>query len=213
MELILFGAPGVGKGTQAKILAEKSNLFHISTGDILREAIKNGTDLGKTAKSIVEKGELVPDDIMGGIVKEVLLSDKCKNGFILDGFPRTVEQAIILDSIFEELNLKNIKLLIVDAEDSILIDRISGRKLCKSCGFILSKGTQLIDNKCPSCGAVDSFIKRKDDDEEVIKRRLKIYHETTKPVLDFYKGKMTQIVVDGTQDIEKVTEDILAKLA
>jgi len=212
MEIILFGAPGVGKGTQAKILAEKKKLFHISTGDILREAIKNNTELGQTAKSIVEKGELVPDNIMGGIVKEVLRSDRCKNGFILDGFPRTVAQAVILDTVFAELNIENVKLLIVGAEDSILIDRISGRKLCKSCGFILSKGALLIDNKCPSCSAVDSFIKRKDDDEEVIKRRLKIYHETTKPVLDYYNGKLTEIVVDGTQEIEKVTADILAKL-
>ncbi len=212
MELILFGAPGVGKGTQAKILAEKNKLFHISTGDMLREAVKNETELGKTAKSIMEKGELVPDSIIAAIVREVLLSDKCKNGFILDGFPRTVEQAVILDSIFTELNLKDVKLVIVDAEDSILIDRISGRKLCKSCGFILSKGALLIDNKCPNCKSVDSFIKRKDDDEEVIKRRLKIYHETTKPVLDYFKGKLTEIVVDGTQEIENVTADILVKL-
>lgn len=212
MELILFGAPGVGKGTQAKILAEKKNLFHISTGDILREAVKNGTELGKSAKQIMDKGELVPDSIMAGIVREVLQSDKCKNGFILDGFPRTVEQAAILDTIFTELKFKDLKLVIVDADDSILIDRISGRKLCKSCGFILSKGALLVDNKCPSCGAVDSFIKRKDDDEEVIKRRLKIYHETTKPVLDFYKGRISKIVVDGTQEIDKVTADILAEL-
>lgn len=213
MELILFGAPGVGKGTQAKILAERKKLFHISTGDILRQAVKNETELGKTVKSIVEKGELVPDNVIAAIVKEVLLDDKCKNGFILDGFPRTVKQAVILDHIFKEIDIKNAKLVIIDADDSILIDRISGRRLCKSCGFILSKETFLIENKCPSCGAVDSFIKRKDDEEEVVKIRLNIYHETTKPVLDYYKGKTAEIRVDGMQEIEKVTSDILAKIA
>jgi adenylate kinase len=212
MELILFGAPGVGKGTQAKILAEKYKLFHISTGDILREAVKNETQMGKSAKAIMEKGELVPDIIMAGIVKEALQSERAKNGFILDGFPRTVAQAEILDSIFKELNLKNVKLVIVAAEDSILIDRITGRRICTTCGFILSKGDKLIDSKCPKCGSVDSFIKRKDDDEEVIKRRLAIYHEQTSPVLDFYKGKTIEICVDGTQQIEKVTLDIQSKL-
>jgi len=213
MELILFGAPGVGKGTQAKILAEKYKLFHISTGDILREAVKNETEMGKSAKAIMDKGELVPDNIMAGIVKEALQSERAKNGFILDGFPRTVAQAEILDSIFNELNLKNVKLVIVDAEDSILIERITGRRICTTCGFILSKGDQLVDKKCPKCGSVDSFVKRKDDDEEVIKRRLAIYHEQTRPVLDFYKGKTSEICVDGTQQIEKVTLDIQSKLA
>lgn len=212
MEIILFGAPGVGKGTQAKILADMNKLFHISTGDILREAVKNGTELGKEAKSIMEKGELVPDTIMAGIVKEALKSDKAKNGFILDGFPRTVEQAKLLDAIFGELNIKNVKLVIVDAEDSILIDRITGRRICKVCGFILSKGDVLKDDKCPSCGGVDSFIKRKDDNEEVVKTRLKIYHESTRPVLDYFKGKFGTITVDGTQEIEKVTKDIIEKL-
>lgn len=212
MELILFGAPGVGKGTQAKILAEKYSLFHISTGDILREAVKNETELGKEAKAIMEKGELVPDTIMAGIVKEALKSERAKNGFILDGFPRTVEQAKILHSIFDELKISNIKLVIVDAEDSILIDRITGRRICTVCGFILSKGDQLTDNKCPKCATVDSFIKRKDDNEEVVKRRLAIYHEQTSPVLDFYKGKTIAIKVDGTQEINKVTSDIVAKL-
>lgn len=212
MELILFGAPGVGKGTQAKILAEKNKLFHISTGDILREAVKNGTELGKAAKSIMEKGELVPDEIIAGIVKEALQSERAKNGFILDGYPRTVDQAKMLDTIFTELNIKNVKLVIVDAEDAILIDRITGRKICTSCGYILSKGDVLKDNKCPKCGNIDSFIKRKDDNEEVVKRRLAIYHEDTIPVLDYFKGKAEYISVDGTQEIEKVTQDILAKL-
>ncbi len=213
MKLILFGAPGVGKGTQAKILADKNNLFHISTGDILREAIKNGTELGRTAKSIVDKGDLVPDNIIAGIVKEALQSPKAKNGFILDGFPRTVDQAKILDDIFKELNINDVTLVIVDAEDSILIERITGRRICTVCGYILSQGTELPDNRCPSCKAENSFVKRKDDDEEVIKRRLRIYHETTKPVLDYYKGTKNSFTVDGTLPIEKVTENILANLS
>lgn len=212
MKLILFGAPGVGKGTQAKILADMNKLFHISTGDILREAVKNGTEMGKAAKSIMEKGELVPDEIIAGIVKEALQSEKAKNGFILDGYPRTIDQAKMLDKIFTELNIKDVKLVIVDAEDSILIDRITNRKICTVCGYILSKGDVLKDNKCPACGTIDSFAKRKDDNEEVVKRRLSIYHESTTPVLDYFKGKTESITVDGTQQIEKVTQDILAKL-
>ena len=212
MKLILFGAPGVGKGTQAKILAEKKGLYHISTGDILREAVKNQTELGKIAKSIMEKGDLVPDQILAGIVKETLQSDKAKNGFILDGYPRNVEQAKMLDKIFQELNIKDVELVIVDADDNILIDRITGRRVCTVCGYILSKDAKLIDNKCPSCQSVDSFVKRKDDNEEVVKNRLKIYHEMTRPVLDFYKDNTKTITVDGTQPIEKVTADILAKL-
>ncbi len=213
MELILFGAPGVGKGTQAKILAEKNNLFHISTGDILREAVKNGTELGKAAKSIMDKGELVPDEIMAGIVKEALTSKRAANGFILDGFPRTPEQARMLDNIFSELHFNNIKLVLVDAEDHILIERISGRRICTHCSYIVSKDDELPGDKCPSCGAVNSFIKRKDDDEAVITRRLKIYHETTKPVIDYYADHMDIIHVDGTQPIETVTRDIESKIA
>lgn len=213
MELILFGAPGVGKGTQAKILAEKNNLFHISTGDILREAVKNGTELGKAAKSIMDKGELVPDEIMAGIVKEALGSERAANGFILDGFPRTPEQARMLDKIFSELHFKNIKLVLVDADDSILIDRVSGRRVCTNCSYIVSMDIELPEEKCPSCGAVKSFIKRKDDDEEVVKRRLRIYHETTKPVLDYYADHMEIIHVDGTQPIDVVTLDIESKIA
>lgn len=213
MELILFGAPGVGKGTQAKILAEKNNLFHISTGDILREAVKKGTELGKAAKSIMDKGELVPDEIMAGIVKEALGSERAANGFILDGFPRTPEQARMLDKIFSELHFKNIKLVLVDADDSILIDRVSGRRVCTHCSYIVSMDIELPEDKCPSCGAVKSFIKRKDDDEEVVKRRLRIYHETTKPVLDYYADHMEIIHVDGTQPIDVVTLDIESKIA
>lgn len=212
MQIIIFGAPGVGKGTQAKLLATKLNLAHISTGDILREAIKNETEMGLKAKEIVQSGGLVPDEIVGGIVKETLQTDKCKNGFILDGFPRTINQANILSKILSELNNDKLYLIKLNADDEEIIRRLSNRLVCSKCGNIVSKDEVTENFKCPSCGAVDSYIKRPDDDEEVIKRRLSVYHETTAPVFDYYKNKATIIEVDGTQSIENVTNDILEKI-
>ncbi|MEJ5350006.1 MAG: adenylate kinase [Melioribacteraceae bacterium] len=212
MQIIIFGAPGVGKGTQAKILASKLNLAHISTGDILRDAIKNETELGLKAKEIVQSGGLVPDEIVGGIVKETLKEERCKNGFILDGFPRTINQAEILSKILSELNNEKLYLIKLDADDNVIINRLSNRLVCSQCGNILNKDEVTENFKCPSCGAVNSYIKRKDDDEEVIKKRLQVYHETTSPVFDYYKDKAFIIEVDGTQSIENVTNDILKKL-
>lgn len=212
MQIIIFGAPGVGKGTQAKILASKLNLAHISTGDILRDAIKNETELGRKAKEIVQSGGLVPDEIVGGIVKETLKEERCKNGFILDGFPRTINQAEILSKILSELNNEKLYLIKLDADDNVIISRLSNRLVCSQCGNILNKDEVTENFKCPSCGAINSYFKRKDDDEEVIKKRLQVYHETTSPVFDYYKNKADIIEVDGTQSIENVTKDILKKL-
>lgn len=212
MQIIIFGSPGVGKGTQAKILASKLSIAHISTGDILREAIKNKTELGLQAKAIVDSGELVPDNIMAGIIREVLKQDQCKNGFILDGFPRTIAQANLLETILTELGSAKKFLIKLDADDNIIINRITNRMVCNVCGNILIK-TEVKENfVCPVCKSVNSYVRRKDDDEEVIKRRLKVYHETTAPVFHFYEGKATIIEIDGTQNIEKVTMDILLKL-
>lgn len=212
MRIIIFGAPGVGKGTQAKILANKLNIIHISTGDILREAIKSGTELGLKAKSIVESGGLVPDEIVAGIIRDVLNDEKSKNGFILDGFPRTINQAEILENIFHELNIVNFYLVKLEAADEIIIDRITNRLVCSSCGNILNKEAVTENFVCPKCGAQNSYIKRKDDDEEVIKRRLKLYREQTAPVFNFYKDKAKIVEVDGTQSIEEVTKEILDSL-
>ena len=212
MQIIIFGSPGVGKGTQAKILASKLSIAHISTGDILREAIKNKTDLGLKAKAIVDCGELVPDDIMGGIIRDVLKHDRCKNGFILDGFPRTIAQANLLETILAEVGSSKKYLIKLDSDDNIIIRRITNRMVCNVCGNILNK-TEVKENfVCPVCKSQNSYMKRKDDDEDVIKRRLKVYHETTAPVFEFYKGKASIIAIDGTQTIETVTNKILAQL-
>jgi adenylate kinase len=202
----------VGKGTQAKILAAKLEIAHISTGDILREAIKNETELGLKAKSIVESGGLVPDEIVAGMLKDALVNDKCKNGFILDGYPRTVNQAMILDTIFKELGLSSILLVKLDADDSIMINRITNRMVCSVCGNIAIKSEITNDFICPNCKSVNSYITRKDDTVEVVTKRLKVYHEQTSPVLEYYDGKVKIISVDGTKAINEITEDILAKL-
>lgn len=212
MRIIIFGAPGIGKGTQAKIISSKYNIPHISTGDILRDSMKKGTELGQKASAIVERGELVPDDIMGGIVRETLMSDKCKNGFILDGFPRTIAQAEILEKVLAEISNEKLFLVKLESEDSVIIDRLTNRLTCNSCGNIIIKNQYSENFVCPVCKSVDSYYKRKDDDEAVIKRRLKIYHETTAPVFDYYKTKIPNIEVDGTLSIEGVTEKITAQL-
>ena len=212
MQIIIFGAPGVGKGTQAKLLASKLGIAHISTGDILREAIKKETELGVKAKAIVEKGELVPDDIMAGIILEVLKEDKCKSGFILDGFPRTIEQAKILDKIFVQLYTEKPFIIKLNVDDSIIIDRLTNRLVCSKCGNIIRKNEYKEDYTCHICKSISSYYKRKDDDEEVIKRRLKVYHETTAQVFDYYSGKTHVIEVDGTKSVEVVTNKILGML-
>lgn len=212
MHIIIFGAPGVGKGTQAKILAMKLGIAHISTGDILREAIKKETDLGKKAKEIVESGGLVPDEIMAGMIKDVLLNERCKNGFILDGFPRTIQQAYILNKIFSELNFGKPILIKLDAKDEIIISRLSNRLVCSKCGNIIVNTDYTKNYSCPVCKSNNSYIKRKDDDEEVVRRRLKVYHETTAPVFEFYQDKATIIEIDGSQEIDYVTSNILEKM-
>ncbi len=211
-QIIMFGAPGAGKGTQAKILAGKLNVPHISTGDILRNAVAQKTELGLKAKEIMEKGELVPDEIMVGIVKNVLFSDSCKEGYILDGFPRTLNQAKLLDEIIEQLNNGYPVIIKLLVDDEVIIQRLSMRRVCKVCGTIVNLNQIENPNKCPNCGAENSFVKRDDDKEEVIRRRLRVYHETTQPVLEYYKNKTEIIVVDGAQPVDNVTENILKKL-
>lgn len=209
MRIIIFGAPGAGKGTQAKILAEKYQIPHISTGDILREAIAEGTELGKKAADIVNRGELVPDDIMGGIIKDVLKSDKCKNGFILDGFPRTIAQADLLCSIFEELNLNDVVLIKLTVKDEVVIERLTSRRTCSNCGTIVNLLNLEDKNKCPNCGAVGTLMQRKDDNKDVIKNRLNIYRESTSPVFEFLRDKLKIVSIDGSKSVEEVTADIL----
>ncbi len=212
MEIIIFGAPGVGKGTQAKIISTKLNIPHISTGDILRDAINRKTVMGLKAQEIVEKGELVPDDVVAGIVNDVLQDPKCKNGFILDGFPRTLAQAEILQPILQKLKIVNPYIVSLDAEDSVIIERLSQRRLCTNCKNIVSNKEIIGENTCPKCGSVGTLIQRKDDDVEVIKRRVEVFHNSTAPVFEFYKAIAKVIIIDGTLPINDVTEKIFQEL-
>jgi len=211
MRIILFGAPGVGKGTQAKILSTKLNIPHISTGDILRDAIEMKTPLGMEAKKLMDKGELVPDDIMVGIIRETLKGEKSKNGFILDGFPRTVAQAKELDKLLNELNMHQKKIVAMTADEEEIVKRLTNRKACKNCNYILALD-EIKDNNCPNCGAKDSLYQRSDDKEEVIKKRLFIFNSTTKPVLNYYELYSNVIYINGIGQVEEVNQRILSRL-
>lgn len=212
MHIILFGSPGVGKGTQAKLISKNLDIPHISTGDILRKAVKEQTELGKKAGEIMAQGHLVPDDLMISLIKNVLTSDECKNGFILDGFPRTTIQAEALDKLFEEIKIIDVVLVDITADENEIIKRLSNRRACKVCGniFILKD----IEDKdtCPVCGAKNSFYLRNDDKEDVIKNRLKIFDSTTKPVLKYYENKGRVINVNGLDTIENVYSNIVEAL-
>lgn len=212
MRLILFGSPGVGKGTQAKIISKNLNIPHISTGDILRKAVKEQTELGKRAGEIMARGELVPDDLMIGLIKEVLTSDECKDGFILDGFPRTTIQAEALDRLFTQIGINNAILVHITADEKEIIKRLNNRRACKECGniFVL-KDIEGLDT-CPNCGAKSSFYLRDDDREDVIKNRLDVFNSTTLPVLDYYDNKGRVIEVNGFDTIDNVNKKIVDSL-
>jgi adenylate kinase len=209
MQFILFGSPGVGKGTQAKIFSAKFNIPHISTGDILRQAVKDKTPLGVKAKQIMDNGELVSDDIMIGIIKETLSAVICKNGFILDGFPRTLEQAMAFDLMLKELNISDIYLMYLTANEDEIVRRLTNRRACKACDSIFIYSEIKDSNVCPNCGAKDSFYLRDDDKEDVIRNRLRVFESTTKPVLSYYEKQNKVIYVNGLDPINKVTESIL----
>jgi adenylate kinase len=212
MRLILFGSPGVGKGTQAKIISQNFDIPHISTGDILRQAAKDQTELGKQAGEIMAKGQLVPDDLMIGLIKDVLTSDRCKKGFILDGFPRTIIQAEALDRLFNQIGIDNVLLVNIIADENEIIKRLNNRRACKACGNIFAlKDIEGLD-ACPVCGAKDSFYLRNDDKEEVIKKRLDVFDSTTKPVLGYYKNNGRVITVNGFDTIENVNKQIVESL-
>lgn len=212
MRLIFFGSPGVGKGTQAKILTSKINIPHISTGDILRQAVKDKTPLGLKAKEIMNRGELVPDEIMIGIIKDTLQKDYCKKGFLLDGFPRTIAQAEAFDNLLNQLAIKDIYLVYLSADENEIVHRLTNRRACKACDslFIYSEIKDL--KKCPKCSADNSFYLRDDDKEEVIRKRLEVFRNETKPVLNHYdqQGKVIEVVASGS--IEEVTGKLFKAL-
>ena len=206
MNIIFLGAPGAGKGTQAAIISEKLNIPTVSTGNIIREALKNQTDMGKKAKEYVDKGQLVPDEIVIGIVKERIQKDDCKNGFILDGFPRTTAQAEALDN----MNVKIDKVIDINVTDELIYSRMSGRRVCLKCGATYNINTDCkpkSDGICDKCG--DNLVQRKDDHPDTVKERLKVYYDQTEPLKEFYKkqGKFAQI--DGEKPLKDATNDII----
>ena len=212
MNLILFGAPGVGKGTQAASLAKIFNLTHISTGEIFREAIANHTEMGVLAASYISKGNLVPDDETVKIVRERLTQEDCKNGFILDGFPRTLPQAECLDRICLELNMKIDHVIDIEVNKDELIKRLSGRRVCKSCGasYHVMFNPSKVDGVCDKCNG--ELYTRKDDNIESVAVRLQTYEASTKPLIEFYNQKGLLVEINGQQEINEVLNEIVEKI-
>ena len=209
MQILLMGPPGAGKGTQAVKLVEKFSIPQISTGDMFRAAVKEGTELGKKAKACMEAGTLVPDEVTVGIVRERLAKNDCKNGFILDGFPRTVEQAEALQKILEELGKSLTKVLNIHVPAEHLIERAVGRRICKTCGatYHVKFNPPKSDDACDNCGG--QLYQRADDNEETMKKRLSVYEESTRPLIDYYKKIGVYAEIDGRQPIENVTEELV----
>lgn len=208
MNIMLFGAPGAGKGTQAKPIMDRYGIPQISTGDILRAAIKNGTTMGLEAKKYMDDGKLVPDSTMIGIIKDRIVEKDCEKGFILDGFPRTIPQAEALEKIMTELNLKLDKVISLKVPDEIISARVVGRRVCPNCGasFHIENLKPKKENICDYCGT--ELVHRKDDNIETVSNRLKSYHEQTAPLLDFYKERKILAEVDGTLGLSVVSEKI-----
>lgn len=201
--LILLGAPGVGKGTQAKRLEERFHLAHISTGDMLRDALREGASIGLEAKSHMEKGELVPDEVIINLVKERLQNGDCKNGFILDGFPRNVSQAEKLDELLENMSQKIDAVLSIQVSNEEIIGRLSRRLVCNQCGYVVMPDDKLqAGDGCPKCAG--SIIRRKDDEPESIRRRLEVYEEKTRSLIRYYQGRGLLRVVDGVGSMDDI---------
>lgn len=208
MNLILMGAPGAGKGTQSAKISEKWNIPAVSTGDMLRAAVKEGTELGVTAKSYMDAGKLVPDEVVIGIIKDYLSSDKCKNGFILDGFPRSIPQAQALDKMGVRIDAA----LSIEVADEKIVERMSGRRICSGCGasyHVVYNAPQTAD-VCDSCSS--SLYTRDDDAAETVLNRLKTFHETTEPLKDYYAAKGLLITVEGREKVEDTTAAVMSAL-
>lgn len=213
MKIVMLGAPGAGKGTQAKRIAEKYQLPHISTGDIFRANIKNGTELGKKAKTYMDQGLLVPDELVVDLVVDRLSQEDCKNGYILDGFPRTIPQAEALDTALTAIGESMDYAINVDVPDANIIDRMSGRRACVACGgtyHIVFNPTKIAD-VCDACGG--QLILRDDDKAETVKKRLDVYHEQTQPLIDYYTAKDILVDVDGTRPMDEVFDAIVTILS
>lgn len=212
MNLVLMGLPGAGKGTQAERIVEQYNIPHISTGDMFRTAMKEGTELGLKAKSFMDQGQLVPDEVTIGIVRERLEKDDCKNGFLLDGFPRTVPQADALEQLMEQLERKIDYVINIDVDSTILLERLTGRRICKDCGstYHLVFNPPANEGVCDKCGG--ELYQRADDNAETVGNRLEVNIKQSKPLLDFYESKGYLKNINGQKDINEVFEDIVALL-
>ncbi len=212
MRLILLGPPGAGKGTQAASIVEKYNVPHISTGDIFRKNIKEGTDLGKKAKEYMDKGLLVPDELVVAIVEDRLKEDDCKDGFLLDGFPRTVNQAEELDKVLENMDISLDKVINIKVDKELLVKRVVGRRICKECGatYHVDFNPPREEGKCDVCGG--ELYQRNDDKEETVSKRIEVYTNETAPLINYYNDKKILVDIDGQQDINKVFEDIVVAL-
>lgn len=209
MKLILLGAPGAGKGTQAEIISEKYNIPTISTGNIIRAALKNGTEMGLKAKAYIDSGRLVPDDVVIGIIKERLAQDDCKGGFILDGFPRTIPQAEALDN----MNIAVDAALSIEVSDREIVKRMSGRRVCEKCGasYHIEFKKPTSEGICDACGG--ALVIRKDDEPDTVLDRLDIYHKQTEPLKSYYKESGKLLTVEGQGKVEDTTALVLAALS
>ena len=212
MKLILLGPPGAGKGTQAKMLTERFSIPQISTGDILRAAVKEGTPMGRKAKEYMDAGGLVPDEVVVGIVRDRLLAADCDNGFILDGFPRTVAQADALQDNLEEMDKALDRVISLEVDAEALVERLTGRRTCKECGrgYHVKFDPPREDAICDACGS--SLFQRGDDQEETIRKRLQVYAEQTSPLISYYRDADVLIELDGMQPIPRVQEKMLSLL-
>ena len=209
MKIIMLGAPGAGKGTQAKQIADKYQIPHISTGDIFRANIKEGTPLGTKAKTYMDQGLLVPDELVVELVADRIVKDDCKNGFVLDGFPRTIPQAEALDEALAKMGEKMDYAVDVDVPDENIINRMGGRRACVNCGatyHIVNIPTK-VEGICDNCGK--EVILRDDDKPETVQKRLSVYHEQTQPLIDYYKNQGILKSVDGTRPMETVFAEIV----
>ena len=208
MKLIRLGAPGAGKGTQAEVICEKLSIPAISTGNIIREALKSGTEMGKRAKSYMDEGKLVPDEVVIGIIKDRLAQDDCKNGFILDGFPRTIPQAEALDAMGVVID----RVIDIEVPDDKIVTRMSGRRVCEKCGasyHLLYKKPQE-EGVCGKCGG--TLVQRKDDHPDTVKERLRVYHEQTEPLKAYYEKQGKLKIVEGQEEVADTTKLTLAAI-
>lgn len=201
MKIIFLGAPGAGKGTQAEIVSKKLAIPTVSTGNIIRAALKNGTPMGLQAKAFIEAGKLVPDEVVIGIIKDRLAEDDCKNGFILDGFPRTIPQAQALD----EMGIVIDKVIDIEVADEKIAKRMSGRRVCKACGnsYHLEYKKPAVDGVCDECGG--ELVQRKDDAPETVLERLKVYHDETEPLKNYYEQQGKLVIVEGQEEVADTT--------